>query len=345
MQFSYTLEEILKIAGEGQAEGHTGERITGIASLSLAAAGDLSFLGNKKYRKEVASCAASIVVLPEDHDGSPKENQVFLRVTHPSKALAQVCERIERDCWIKPVAGIHPSAVVDPSAKIDANASIGPLCVIEAGATIGAGTVLESQIFIGHQTQLGDDCWLKPQVSVGSHCLIGDRVRLHSGVVVGSDGYGYSTVGGKHLKEPQIGRVVIEDDVEIGANSCVDRARFSETRIGEGTKIDNLVQIAHNVIIGPHCLLVAQSGIAGSTTLGDHVILSAQVGILGHIKVGSGCRIGGQAGVNGDLEPGSFVTDTPAYPIMQARKVEVLKRRLPDLFKRVAKLEELIDVN
>ncbi len=343
MQFAFTPEEILEILGEGQTEGNTEEKVVGIASLDEALPGDLSFLGNRKYRKEVSLTKASVVLLPDDFVGSPRENQIFLRISSPSHALARICEYIEEKTWHGPAVGIHDSAVVDPSATIDPSASIGPLCVVEADTNIGPGTVLEAQVFIGHATQLGRDCWLKPHVTVASHCLIGDRVRLHSGVVVGSDGFGYSTIEGKHLKEPQIGRVVIENDVEIGANCCLDRARFSETRIGEGTKIDNLVQIGHNVVTGRHCLIVSQAGISGSTTLGDHVIVGGQVGMVGHIKIGSGSRIGAQAGVNCDIEPGSYVTDTPAYSYIQARKIEVLKRRLPDLFKRVANLEELVD--
>ncbi len=343
MQFVFTLEEILEILGEGQTEGQIEGNIAGIASLEQAETGDLSFLGNRKYRKEVPDSRASVILLPEDYQGAPRASQVYLRVSDPSSSLARICHRIEKDNLIRPVLGIHPTAVIDPAAVIDPTASIGPLCVIEAGAVIAADTILESHVFIGREAQLGRDCWLKPQVSVASGCLVGDRVRLHCGVVVGSDGYGYSTVEGKHRKQPQVGRVVIENDVEIGANSCVDRARFSETRIGEGTKIDNLVQIAHNVIIGRHCLIVSQAGISGSTRLGDHAIIGGQAGLVGHIRIGSGCRIGAQAGVNCDLDPDSFVTDTPAYAHLQSRKIEILKRRLPELFKRVAKLDEMIN--
>ncbi len=343
MQFAFTLEEILEIVGEGQTEGLTEVKVTGIASLDLAVVGDLSFLGNRKYRSEVAASRASVVLLPQDYKGEPSAGQVYVRVSNPSDSLARICERVEKDNWIKPDSGIHASAVVDPSAVIDPGACIGPLCVVEAGATIADGVVLESHVFIGCRAQLERDCWLKPQVTVASDCIIGKRVRLHSGVVIGSDGYGYSTVDGKHRKQPQIGRVVIENDVEIGSNSCVDRARFSETRISEGTKIDNLVQIAHNVVIGRHCLIVSQAGVSGSTTLEDRVIMGGQAGMVGHIRIGSGSRIGAQAGVNCDLAPASFVTDSPAYAHLQSRKTEILKRRLPELFKRVAKLEEMID--
>ena len=215
MQFAFTLEEILEILAEGQTEGNTEEKVVGIASLLEARPGDLSFLGNRKYRKEVARTNASVVLLPEDFKGLPRENQVYLRIPDPSIALARICERVEKDSWHRPASGIHATAAVDASAVIDPRAVIGPLCVVEAGAKIGPGTVLEGHVFIGREAHLGRNCWLKPHVSVASYCKVGDRVRLHSGVVVGSDGYGYSTIEGVHQKLPQIGRVVIENDVEM----------------------------------------------------------------------------------------------------------------------------------
>lgn len=343
MQINLSVEQVLEILNEGQTEGAFTGRITGIASLDQAGEGDLSFLGNKKYRKLVPDTAASVVLLPEDYEGSPRKEQLYIRLTNPSMSLAAICARIERKMWPKPPAGMHATALVDASAMVDPTAHIGPYCVVEAGARIGPGTVLESHSAIGNETVIGADCWFMPRVTVAAYCEVGDRVRLHSGVVVGSDGYGYENIEGAHVKVPQVGNVVIESDVEIGANTTIDRARFNVTRIGEGTKIDNLVQIGHNVIIGKHCLIVAQAGIAGSTVLEDYVVLGGQVGLAGHLRIGQGTMVGSQGGVNHDLEPGSHVRGTPAYSFIQAQKVEILQRRLPELFKRVANIEELLD--
>ena len=345
MKIALNLEQVLDIIGEARTEGRTSKTLTGIASLDQAGAGDLSFLGNKKYRKAVPASKASVILLPEDYDGHPADNQAYVRVAHPQMALVQVCERIEKQLWPKPPAGIHPSAVVHPDASVNAEATIGPLCVIEAGAVVGAGTVIESQTLIGKESRVGRDCWIMPQVLVASYCRIGDRVRLHAGVVIGSDGFGYNFFEGIHRKEPQIGIVIVEDDVEIGANSTVDRARFSETRIGAGTKIDNLVQVAHNARIGRNCILVSQSGVSGTTTLEDNVVLGGQVGMVGHITIGAHSMVGGQSGISRSLPAKSYVRGTPAMAFMQAHRIEILTRRLPDLFKRVAKIEELIEAS
>ncbi len=342
MRIAYTVADIVRLVGEGRVEGAAALPVSGLAALKQAKAGDLAFLGNMKYKADVAGCAASIILLPEDYDGHPAAGQAFVRLPKPSLALARVCREIERQLWPKPPPGVHPSAVIAPGAQVDAKASVGPQCVIEAGAQIGPGAILQSQVYIGRDASIGPDCWLMPHASVMDYCVLGRRVRLHSGVVIGSDGFGYDTNKGVHEKIPQIGRAVVEDDVEIGANTTVDRARFSETRIGEGSKIDNLVQIAHNVIIGKHCLIVAQVGISGSTTLEDYVVVGGQAGLTGHLRIGAQSMIGAQAGVTHDLEPKSYVRDSPAMPYMIAQKVHVLKSRLPDLFKRVTTLEETV---
>jgi len=202
--------------------------------------------------------------------------------------------------------------------------------------------VLVSHIHIGSHVEIGSSTYLMPQVTVLDYCVLGDRVRLHSAVVIGSDGFGYTTINGLHHKQPQIGIVVVEDDVEIGAHTTIDRARFSETRIGRGTKIDNLVQIAHNVQIGAHSIIVAQVGIAGSTQLGQQVVVGGQAGIAGHLTIGDQCMIGAQTGLNHDLEPKSYVRGTPAYPIAHAMRLDVLHKKLPDLYKKVSALEEKI---
>lgn len=342
MHVQFTAADIQEMVQPGATRGATTEIIRGVAALPQAAPGDLSFLGNPKYKGQVADTRASIVLVPRDFPAEPRANQLFFLVENPSVALARVCARIEQQLWPKPRPGIHGSAVVDPSARVPATATVGPLCVVEAGAIVGERAHLQAQVFVGRGATVGEDSWLMPGVVVAAECEVGQRVRLQPGVVIGSDGFGYEFVGGRHDKVPQVGTVVIGDDVEIGANSTLDRARFSRTIVGEGTKIDNLVQIAHNVVIGRHCLLCSQVGISGSTTLQDYVVLGGQAGVGGHITLGKGMKAGGQAGITSDVAPGSFVNGTPAIPYLLERRIAVLHQRLPDLFRRVDALAEAI---
>jgi UDP-3-O-[3-hydroxymyristoyl] glucosamine N-acyltransferase len=340
MQVAYRPEEIAAIVSPSRQAGSTAETIRDIASLKSARPGDLSFLSNKKYRAEVAATRASLVLVPLDFDGMPPPDQLYFWVENPSAALARLCARIEQSLWPKPAPGVHPTAYVAPGATLAPTATVGPLCVVEAGASIGAGTQLEAGVLIGREAKIGDGCWIMPGSVIGAYCEIGHRVRLQPGVVLGSDGFGYEFVNGRHEKVPQIGIVVVEDDVEIGANSTVDRARFSRTVIGQGTKIDNLVQIGHNVVVGRHCILCAQVGIAGSTTLEDYVVLGGQVGVAGHITVAKGTKAGGQSGITSSTEPGSYLNGTPAISYMLERRLLALHHKLPELFKRVDFLEE-----
>lgn len=338
MQIVFSAEELAAIVEPVGRRGATERSITGIASLTTAVPGDLSFLGNPKYKPDVAKTQASIVLVPAELDAEPAPGQLFLVVDKPSFALARICARIEQKLWPRPQPGIHPSAVVHPDARVAASATVGPLCIVEAGAHIGERVHLEAQVFVGRGAVIGDECWLMPGTRVATACELRERVRLQPGVVIGSDGFGYEFVGGRHAKLPQVGSVLIEADVEIGANTTVDRARFSRTIVGEGTKVDNLVQIAHNVIIGKHCLICAQVGISGSTTVEDFVVLAGQVGVGGHIRIGRGAKVGGQAGVTSDVEAGAYLNGTPAMPYSLERRVAVLQRRLPDLFRQVDQL-------
>jgi UDP-3-O-[3-hydroxymyristoyl] glucosamine N-acyltransferase len=340
MEVSFTPAELVAIVQPREIRGSTSDSISGVSALATAEPGDLTFLGNPKYKSDVKGTRASVVLLPSDYKGEPSPNQVYLLVDKPSVALARICSRIEQSLWPRPLPGIHPTAIVAASARIANTATIGPLCIIEEGVVIGERSHLQAQIFVGRSAQIGEDCWFMPGCIIEAECTLKNRVRLQPGVVVGSDGFGYEFMGGRHEKVPQIGSVLIEDDVEIGANSTIDRARFSQTVIGEGTKIDNLVQVAHNVVIGKHCILCAQVAIAGSSTLEDYVVLGGQVAVAGHITLGKGSKAGGQAGINGDLAPGSFVNGTPAVPYMLERRLAVLQHRLPNLFKRVDALEE-----
>ena len=339
MQVSFSPADIIAIAQPKTTRGSTGETIRGLAALADAGAGDLSFLGNPKYKPEVAETRASVVLLPADFAGEPKAGQLFLLVENPSVAFARVCARIEQALWPKPAPGVHSTAHVAAGARISATATVGPLCVVEADAVIGDRAHLQAQVFIGRAARVGDDCWLMPGVVLAAECTLGSRVRLQPGAVVGADGFGYEFVGGRHEKVPQVGSVILGDDVEIGANTTLDRARFSHTVVGEGTKIDNLVQIGHNVVIGRHCLLCSQVGISGSTKLEDYVVLGGQAGLGGHITIGKGAKAGGQAGITADVPPNVFVNGTPAIPFQLERRLAILHQRLPDLFKRVDALE------
>ncbi len=344
MQVQFTATDIEAIVQPKAKRGATRETIRGLAALSDAAAGDLSFLGNPKYKAEVAPSRASIVLLPPEFVGEPQPDQLFLLVDQPSVALARICARIEQTLWPKPAVGVHLTAYVEPGATIASTATVGPLCVVEAGAVVGERVHLQAQVFVGRNAIVGDDSWLMPGSILAAECAVGKRVRIQPGVVIGSDGFGYEFVQGRHEKVPQVGTVWIGDDVEIGANSTLDRARFSRTVIGEGTKIDNLVQVAHNVIVGKHCLLCSQVGISGSTKIEDYVVLAGQVGVAGHITIGKGAKAGGKAGVTADVAPGAFVNGNPAIPYLLERRIAILQQRLPELFKRIDRLEEqLVD--
>jgi UDP-3-O-[3-hydroxymyristoyl] glucosamine N-acyltransferase len=339
MQLAFTAADIVALLQPRAQRGATAETIRGIAALAGAQSGDLSFLGNAKYKSEVGHTAASVVLLPADYAGEPKPNQLFLLVDNPSIALARLCSHLEQQLWPRPAPGVHATAQVAPGARIAATATIGPLCLVEDGAVIGERAHLQGQVFVGRGARIGDDCWLMPGATVAAECVLGCRVRLQPGVVIGSDGFGYEFAAGRHEKIPQVGTVLIEDDVEIGANTTIDRARFSRTVIGEGTKIDNLVQIGHNVVIGKHCIICGQAGVSGSTTLGDYVVLGGQAGLVGHIAVGRGAQVGAQSGVASDLAAGATVRGSPSLPYMLEQRLTVLRNRLPELFRRVEALE------
>ena len=343
MSIAFTLQELAAITEARAVEGGVTAPIQGIASLSEAGPADLSFLGNLKYASEVVASKAGAILVPMDFAGAPSVGQAFLRVDKPSYALALVCSVLEARLWPKPPAGRHPSAIVAPGAQVDPSAAIGPLCVIEEGARIGAGAVLDALCHVGRQAVVGPDCWLKSGVKLGDYCSLGARCRIQPGAVIGAEGFGYEPVGGEIRRIPQVGVVVLEDDVEIGANTTLDRARFSRTVVGRGTKVDNLVQIAHNVRIGRQCLITAQVGIAGSTTLGDHCVLGGQAGVAGHLTLGDRVKLGAQTGLFEDVPADGFMNGTPAVPFGLERRLVVLSRRLPELFKKVDSLAASLD--
>lgn len=325
---------ILRLAGEkAVVEGNAPPKLSGIASLSEAGEGDLSFLGNRKYRDQVADCRASVILVPQDFSKAPKANQAFLKVPDPSFLLALICREAELRLFPKPAAGIHPTAVVDATAKVAETASIGPMAYVGPHAKVGENVVLQSHVVVEAFATIGADSLLFTRSVVGAHCEVGARNRLHPGVVLGADGFGFATMGAEHHRIPQVGNVITGDDVDIGANTTIDRARFGATIVGRGTKIDNLVQIGHNVRIGEGCLIVAQVGISGSTEVGNFVIIGGQAGLAGHLKVGDNARIAGQSGVAKSVEAGKTVAGIPAIPFNEYQRLNVLKRRMPDLFR------------
>lgn len=341
MALAFSLEQLCNVIDPIKVEGSTTTPLANIGSLDSAQAGDLAFLGNEKYHAQVATCKASAILVPADYTGSvPAENQAYIYVEKPSYTLALICGQIEAALWPKPPAGIHPSAVIAESATIGKNVHIGPFCVIGEKAKVGDGAVLDAQVTLGNSVSVGENSHLESGVRICAYSQIGARVHILPNAVIGADGFGFIPVDGKIEKIPQIGNVVIEDDVEIGAGTCIDRARFSSTRVGKGTKIDNLVQIGHNCVIGKYCFLCGQVGMAGSSTVGDYVTLAGQVGLAGHIKIGDKATIGAQSGVLGDIEPGATVLDSPAIPIGLAKKLMVLKMRIPDMFSRLKAIEK-----
>jgi UDP-3-O-[3-hydroxymyristoyl] glucosamine N-acyltransferase len=321
----------------GTLDGVCSVDIKAVSGLKEAGAGDLSFLANPKYAALVATTEASAVIVPADWDRPAP--CALIRVENSDQAFAQAAEFFYEPVPAPPV-GIHPSACVAESAQIGEGASVGANCTIADGVVIGANTVIQANCVIGYKTVIGEDCLIYPLVSTREFTEIGNRVIIHNGTVVGSDGFGYAVQkDGSRTKIPQIGRVVIDDDVEIGANVTIDRARFGKTRIGRGTKIDNLVQIAHNVVIGEHSVMCGQSGISGSTTIGSRVILAGQSGLAGHLEVGDGAIVGAQAGVMKDVPSRDFVMGSPAMSHLQAKKLIANTILLPKLKDRVKQLE------
>ncbi len=332
-----TVAELAALVGGEHAAGHGAAIISGLAALDEARAGEISFFGHPRYAADLKTTKASAVLVPRDFAGETPA--VCIRVDNPSAAFTAITQQFVPEPVVPP-PGAHPSAVVDPSARLAADVTVCAQAVIESGAVVGAGTIIGVGCHVGRGAVIGAGCLLHPHALVREECELGDRVILHCGVVVGSDGFGYDTKDGRHHKIPQIGRVVVGNDVEIGANTTIDRARFGRTVIGEGTKIDNLVMIAHNVVIGRHCIICAQVGISGSTQIGDYVVLAGQAGLVGHIKVGDGAIVGAQSGLSNDLEPKAIVVGSPPRPIGEWKRSIVRIDRLGQLYDRVKKLED-----
>ena len=334
-----TVGEIAQLVG-GELVGDGAKLITGVAGIEDAQEGDITFLANLKYLTYLSRTGASCVITPRDV-AAPKGKSI-IRTDNPSLVFTKVVSLLLPQA-IEHFRGVHPSAVVAKGVTIGKNVGIGAHVVIEAGSCVGDNSVLYPNTYIGSDCSVGSDTVIYANVSVRERCRIGDRVIIHNGAVIGSDGFGFVTVDGNHVKIPQVGIVVIEDDVEIGANTTIDRARFEKTTIGAGTKIDNLVQIAHNVTIGKNCLIVAQTGISGSTTVGNNVILAGQSATVGHITIGDNSIVMARSGVSKSLPAGSLVWGTPAQPADEEKKIKVLVNNLPKLFDTVKELKKRIE--
>jgi UDP-3-O-[3-hydroxymyristoyl] glucosamine N-acyltransferase len=339
MEISIT--ELAVVLGGEVVSGDPARVVTGFASLKEAIAGDLSFFYDLRYRDQLEETKATAVLVPPELTEFP-EGVVCLRVAKPSDAFEVVVDRY--GFHAAPFeAGVHPSAVVAEGVILDVEkVSIGANAVVEPGVVLGEGVRIGAGCYVGRGVKVGRDSQLFANCTVHEGCLLGERVILHSGVVIGADGFGYEFKDGRHRKVRQAGLVQIDNDVEIGAGSTVDRARFGRTWIGEGTKIDNLVQIGHNVIIGKHCIIVACCAIAGSARLGDYVVMAAQGGVAGHVTVGSGATLGGRIGVTKDIPAGrSVYLGFPALPVQEEKRRLAGINRLPKLTARVKALEEL----
>jgi len=297
----------------GEVIGNPDKVITGLSDIMNAKESDISFISNKKYEKYVKDSAVGIIIVDKDFDTSKYEEKTFVIVENSYAALRMVLEQIEKFTKIQK-SGISPKAIISDSAIIGENAYIGPNVTIDDDAQIGDNAFIEAGTYVGCKVKLGNNVRLRPNVTILENCDLGNNVIIHSGTVIGSDGFGYVFEGGKHIKLPQIGKVIIEDNVEIGSNVSIDRATFDATVIGAGTKIDNLVQLAHNVKVGKNSIIVAQVGVAGSTEIGDYVVIGGQVGIVGHIKIGNQAKIGAKAGVMNDIPDGEIFSGAPARP-------------------------------
>ena len=337
-----TLAELAALTGGVLENGRPDLPISGAAAVNEATGAQVTFFGNARYLPALKQSRAAAAFVPLDF--AEPVAPALIKVANPSLAFARALEKFA-PAPVTYAPGIHPSAVIGPDVTLGEAVSIQPCAVIERGAVIGAGTVIGANVFIGQDSTIGPHCHLYPLVSIRERTVIGARVVIHSGTVVGSDGFGYEFSGGSHVKIPQTGCVQIDDDVEIGANVTIDRARFGRTWIQEGVKIDNLVQIAHNVVIGRHSIIVSQTGVSGSSRLGQYVTLAGQVGLVGHIEIGDRAIVGAQSGVSKDIPAGETWFGYPAAPMRETKERLAYINRLEKLYARVRKLEQVLDAN
>ncbi|SDE99014.1 UDP-3-O-(3-hydroxymyristoyl)glucosamine N-acyltransferase [Sporolituus thermophilus] len=332
-----TLAELAELL-RGEVLGDGAVAVTGVTSIDDAGPNDITF-AVPPHLEKAANSGAAAVVIPATVDRFPKP---AIRVDNPRAAFAQLLELFTPAPAVQ--RGIHPMAMVGQGVRLGENVAIMAYVVIDDGAAIGDNTVIYPHTYIGAGTQIGADTLIYPNVTIREHCRIGSRVIIHSGAVIGSDGFGFVTIGGRHKKVPQIGNVIIEDDVEIGANVAIDRATTGSTIVRAGTKIDNLVHLAHNVVIGENCFLVAQTGIAGSAKVGNNVTFAGQSGSAGHLTIGDNCVFAARTAVISDVPAGSFYAGFPARPHKEWLRGEAAIQKVPDLIKKVRDLERRLAV-
>ncbi|HEY2740125.1 MAG TPA: UDP-3-O-(3-hydroxymyristoyl)glucosamine N-acyltransferase [Thermoanaerobaculia bacterium] len=343
---AYRLADLAELVG-GRIEGDPEHVVEAIRTLDAAGPRDLSFLTHPRYRAQALASAAGALLVgpdfpPELRSGDPAAPQRHLLVAgEPSLALARLMKRLGAAAD-RPEPGVHPTAVVAPGAEVDPTAHVGPYAVIGAGSRIGAAAAVHALAVVGRDCVVGERAVLHPHAVLYDRTEVGDGSVVHAGAVLGSDGFGYATQGGVHHKVPQLGRVVVEGDVEIGANSTIDRATLGETRIGAGSKIDNLVQVGHNVQVGKHCILCGQAGIAGSAHLGDYVVLAGQAGVSGHIELGKGAQVAAKSAALGPVPAGGKVAGIPAVDLRRWKRQFVMINRLEEMSRRLRALERKV---
>jgi UDP-3-O-[3-hydroxymyristoyl] glucosamine N-acyltransferase len=333
-----TLKEIAELVG-GEVIGDDKVVITGVSGIKEAVSGDITFLANAKYLPFIDRTRASAIITSKDVKSAVKP---IIRTENPSLAFTKIVS-LASPIELKHPKGIHPTVIMGKNVSLGKDVAIGPYAVIGDNASIGDKTIVYPGCFVGHDSKVGADTILYANVSICQYVTIGDRVVIHNGSVIGSEGFGFVTIDGVHHRLPQVGTVIIEDDVEIGANVTIDRARFDKTVIGKGTKIDNLVHLAHNVIIGQNCFIVAQVGVSGSTTVGNNVILAGQVGTVGHINIGDNVIVMAQSGVSKSIPADTTVWGTPAKPERIAKHVNACVHNLPRLYDTVSELKKKIE--
>lgn len=341
MSNTITLQKLAELVGGTLSLGSPDFVITGLNSLMEATAGEVTFLGNARYLPALKTTRASAALVTEDFTAEEAPaGLALIRVKNPTLSFSSII-RFFGPAPVDFTPGVHATATVAADVAFDPQkVSIGPNAVVESGAQIGDGCTLHAGVYIGRGVKLGAGCVIHANAVIKEYCVLGNRVILHSGSVIGSDGFGYEFVNGQHQKIDQVGIVQIDDDVEIGSCATIDRARFGRTWIGAGSKIDNLVQIGHNCILGKHCIIVSQTGISGSTRLGNYVTMGGQVGVAGHLEIGDKVMFFAKSGVTKSILEAGAYTGFPARPLMEGRKMLSLPAKIPDLLERVRTLEK-----
>lgn len=338
---AHRLADLAGLVG-GRVEGDPDREVEAVRSLDAAGPRDLSFLNHPRYREQALASGAGALLVGQDLAAGLPGGRDLLIVADTAFALSRILSLLH--AAEAPEPGVHPTAVLEPGASVDPTVWVGPYAVIGAGTVISARAAVHAHVVIGRGCSVGEGAVLHPHAVLYPGTEVGANAIVHAGVVLGADGFGYATSGGVHHKVPQVGRVVVERDVEIGANSAIDRATLGETRIGAGTKIDNLVQVGHNVQTGRHCILCGQAGIAGSTKLGDYVVLAGQAGVSGHIHLGDGAQVAAKSAALTSVEPRTQVAGIPAVELRRWRRQTVLIARLEEMSRRLRALEKKLAV-